>query len=57
VTAKGGRILGIANMKDGKSVGTGKTEVAKDGESPTLETDGTVPDGKKYDAKYVFDKQ
>jgi hypothetical protein len=45
VTAKGDRILDIANMKDGKTVGTGKTEVAKDGKSRTLQTDGTLPDG------------
>jgi hypothetical protein len=57
VTAKGDRILDIANMKGGKTVGTGKTEVAKDGKSRTLETDGTLPDGKQYHAKYVFDKQ
>jgi hypothetical protein len=57
VTAKGDRSLEVANMKDGKTVGTGKTEVSKDGKSRTLETDGTLPDGKKYHAKYVFDKQ
>ena len=57
VTAKGDRVLEVVNMKDGKTVGTGKTEVAKDGKSRTLETDGTLPDGKKYHAKYVFDKQ
>jgi hypothetical protein len=57
VTAKGDRTLDIANMKDGKTVGTGKTEVAEDGKSRRLETDGTLPDGKKYHAKYVFDKQ
>jgi len=57
VRAKGERILDIANMKDGKAVGTGKTEVAKDGKSRTLETDGALPDGKKNHAKYVFDKQ
>ena len=57
VTAKGDRILDIANMKDGKTVGTGKTEVAKDGKSRSLETDATLPDGKKYHAKYVFAKQ
>ena len=40
-----------------KNLGTGKTEVAKDGKSRTLETDSILPDGKKYHAKYVFDKQ
>jgi hypothetical protein len=34
-------------MKDGKTVGPGKTEVSKDGKSRTLETDGTLADGKK----------
>jgi hypothetical protein len=50
VTAKGDRILDIANIKDGKTVGTGKTAVAKDGKSRTLETNGTLPDGEKYHA-------
>jgi hypothetical protein len=57
VTAKGDRTLDIVNMKDGKSVGTGKVELAKDGKSRTLETEGTSPDGKKYKAKFVYDKQ
>ena len=57
VTAKGDRTLEITNMKDGKPVSTGKVELAKDGKSRTLETEGTSPDGKKYRAKYVYDKQ
>ncbi|MGA9564383.1 MAG: hypothetical protein WBS19_02555 [Candidatus Korobacteraceae bacterium] len=57
VTAKGDRSLEINNMKDGKSVGTGKVELAKDGKSRTLDTDGMAADGKKYHAKYVYDKQ
>ena len=57
VTAKGDRTLEIDNMKGGKSVGTGKVELAKDGKSRTLETEGTSPDGKKYKAKFVYDKQ
>ena len=57
VTAKGERTLEIDNMKDGKSVGTGKVELAKDGKSRTLETEGTSPDGKKVKAKFVYDKQ
>ena len=57
VTAKGERILEINNMKDGKSVTTGKVELAKDGKSRTLDTEGTSPDGKKYKVKYVYDKQ
>ena len=35
----------------------GTKVLAKDGKSRTLETDGMLPDGKKYHAKYVFDKQ
>ena len=57
VTAKGDRTLEIDNMKGGKSVGTGKVELAKDGKSRTLETEGTSPDGKKVHAKFVYDKQ
>ena len=57
VTAKGDRTLEIDNMKGGKSVGTGKVEIAKDGKSRTLETEGTSPEGKKVKAKFVYDKQ
>jgi hypothetical protein len=57
VTAKGDRILEINNMKDGKSVGTGKVEIAKDGKSRTLETDNADASGKKVHAKFVYDKQ
>ena len=57
VTAKGDRTLEIDNMKDGKSVGKGKVELAKDGKTRTLDTEGAGPDGKTYKAKYVYDKQ
>ena len=57
VTAKGDRTIEIDNMKGGKSVAKGKVELAKDGKSRTLETEGTTADGKKYKAKYVYDKQ
>jgi hypothetical protein len=57
VMAKGDRTLEIKNMKEGKTVGTGKVELAKDGKSRTLDTEGTTTDGKKYKAKYVYDKQ
>jgi hypothetical protein len=57
VTAKGDRTLEIANMKDGKTVSTAKVELAKDGKSRTLDTDGMTSDGKKAHAKYVYDKQ
>jgi hypothetical protein len=57
VTAKGDRTLEIANMKDGKTVSTAKVELARDGKSRTLDTDGTTADGKKAHAKFVYDKQ
>lgn len=57
VTAKGDRTLEIDNMKGGKSVGTGKVELAKDGKSRTLETDNADAAGKKVHAKFVYDKQ
>lgn len=57
VTAKGDRTLDIANMKGGKTVSTAKVEIAKDGKSRTLKTEGAAPDGKKYHAEYVYDKQ
>ena len=57
VTAKGERTLEIDNMKGGKSVGTGKVELAKDGKSRTLETDNADAAGKKVHAKFVYDKQ
>jgi hypothetical protein len=57
VTAKGDRTLEIDNMMGGKSVGKGKVELAKDGKSRTLETEGKLADGKEYKAKYVYEKQ
>lgn len=57
VTAKGDRTLEIDNMKGGKSVGTGKVELAKDGKSRTLEIDNADASGKKVHAKFVYDKQ
>ena len=57
VTAKGDRTLEIDNMMGGKSVGTGKVELAKDGKSRTLEIDNADASGKKVHAKFVYDKQ
>lgn len=57
VTAKGDRTLEIVNMKDGKPVATGKVELAKDGKSRTLDIEGTLAAGKKYKAKYLYDKE
>ena len=56
-TPKGDRALEFANMKGGKTVATGKIEVAHDGKSRTVDVDSTLPDGKKYKAKYEYDKQ
>ena len=55
--AKGDRTLELTNTKDGKTVSTGKVELAKDGKSRTLDIDGTTADGKKYKAKYAYDKE
>ena len=44
-------------MKDGKMTWRGKSSVAKDGKSRTLYMDGTGPDGKKFKAKIVYDKE
>jgi hypothetical protein len=57
VLAKGERTLELTNMNGGKTVSTGKVELAKDGKSRTLDIDGTSADGKKYKAKYAYDKQ
>jgi hypothetical protein len=56
-TAKGDRTLEMANLKGGKTVATGKIEVAKDGKTRTVDIDGTSGDGKKYKSKAVYDKQ
>ena len=56
-TAKGERTLDVVNTKGGKTVATGKVEVAKDGKTRTVDIDGTSADGKKYKAKYEYDKQ
>lgn len=57
VTQKGDRMLEGTTLKDGKTVGTFKVELAKDGKTRTLETEGTSPDGKKYKAHYFYDKE
>ena len=57
VTAKGDRTLEIDNLKGGKSVSTGKVEIAKDGKSRNLETDGADAAGKKVHAKFVYERQ
>ena len=43
-------------MKDGKMSWSGKSTVAKDGKTRTLNMSGTGPDGKKFKATVVYDK-
>jgi hypothetical protein len=47
----------IAAMKDGKTLWSGKIEVAADGKSRVVTADGTGEDGKKFKFKAVYDKQ
>jgi hypothetical protein len=56
-TQKGERTLEFTQTQGGKTVLTGKIEVAKDGKTRTVDVDGTAADGKKYKAKTVYDKQ
>jgi hypothetical protein len=56
-TAKGERTLDLVVMKGGKTVATGKIEVAKDGKTRMVDIDGTSPDGKKFKEKSTYDKQ
>ena len=46
----------ITGMKDGKVSWSGRSTVAKDGKSRTLNMSGTGADGKKFKAKIVYDK-
>ena len=46
----------ITGMKDGKVSWKGRSTVAKDGKSRTLDMHGTGKDGKKFKAKIVYDK-
>jgi hypothetical protein len=47
----------ITTMKDGKTVWSGRIEVAKDGKSRTVTMNGTDADGKKFKGKAVYDKE
>lgn len=47
----------ITAMKDGKTLWTGRIEVAKDGKLRTVTISGTDEKGKKYKAKVVYDKE
>jgi hypothetical protein len=50
------RTYDITAMKGGKMSWSGRSTVAKDGKSRTLNMTGTGPDGKKVKAKIVYDK-
>ena len=47
----------MSAMKDGKGTWSGRSTVAADGKSRTLDMNGTGADGKKFKAKVVYDKQ
>jgi hypothetical protein len=44
-------------MKDGKMIWNGRITVAADGKSRTVTINGTHADGKKFNGKYVYDKE
>ena len=46
----------ITAMKDGKTLWTGRIAVAADGKSRTVTINGTDANGKKFKAKYFYDK-
>jgi hypothetical protein len=50
------RTYDITAMKGGKVTWSGRSTVAKDGKSRTLNMSGTGADGKKFMAKNVYDK-
>jgi hypothetical protein len=51
------RTLEITNKKDGKEVARGHVEVAKDGKTRTLKTEGMDAAGKKVHSMSFYDKQ
>jgi uncharacterized protein YpmB len=50
------RTYDITALKDGKVAWTGRSIVANDGKSRTLNMNGTGADGKQFKAKIVYDK-
>jgi hypothetical protein len=50
------RTYDITAMKDGKMAWSGRSTVATDGKTRTLNLSGTGADGKKFKAKVVYDK-
>src|ERR1700693_4771022 len=51
------RTYDITAMKGGKMSWNGRTTVAADGKSRTLNMSGTGADGKKFKSKVVYDKE
>jgi hypothetical protein len=51
------RTYDITAMKGGKVAWSGKSTVAADGKSRTLNMSGTGADGKKFKSKVVYDKE
>jgi hypothetical protein len=51
------RTYDITAMKGGKMMWNGKSAVSADGKSRTLNMSGTDPEGKKFKAKVVYDKE
>jgi hypothetical protein len=51
------RTFDITAMKGGKVSWSGRSTVAADGKSRTLNMSGTDADGKKFKAKVVYDKE
>ena len=49
--------IDVTGKKDGKVVYTDKRIVSKDGKTYTISRTGTSPDGNKFHATIVFDKQ
>jgi hypothetical protein len=47
----------ITTMKNGKTMWSGRIEVAKDGKSRTVTINGTDEKGKKVSSKAVYDKE
>ena len=50
------RTYDMTGMKGGKVLWSGRSVVAKDGKSRTLNMSGTGADGKKFKAKTVYDR-
>jgi hypothetical protein len=56
-TKIGGRMLMLANKKDGKVTTSGRIVISADGKSRTLSLTGTDSAGKKFTSTAVYDKE